>query len=81
MQIYVKTSDGETITVEVESSDSIMNLKNKLGDKLKISPEQIKLMFAGKELDGKKLKVVLKVDRKIRFSFFLQIVERYLTVR
>ena len=61
MQIYVQTSDGETITVEIESSDFIMNLKKKLGDKLKTSPEQIKLMFAGKELDGKTLKIVLSV--------------------
>jgi Ubiquitin family len=34
MQIFVKTLTGKTITLEVESSDTIDNVKNKIQGKL-----------------------------------------------
>lgn len=33
MQIFIKTLTGKTITLEVESSDSIENIKAKVQDK------------------------------------------------
>lgn len=33
MQIFVKTLTGKTMTVEVESSDTISSLKQKIQDK------------------------------------------------
>ena len=51
MQVFVRTLAGRSTTLDVESTDTVKSLKEKLYLKEGISAGDQRLVFGGKELD------------------------------
>ena len=53
-QIFIKNMAGDVKTYEVEDTDTVAQLKQKIHDKDGVPPTQQRLVFNGKELDDDK---------------------------
>lgn len=50
MQIFIKTLTGRTITIIVDPTDTVRNVKQKIKDKDDVPVDEQRLLYAGKEL-------------------------------
>jgi len=73
MQLFVKTLDGKTLTVDAEEEDTIEDIKNRIMEKEGVPTDQQRLIFGGKQLEGQKTLADYDVQEDSTFHMVLRL--------
>lgn len=69
LNIYIKTNTGNTLAVDLNPEWDIKNVKEHVAPKLGLLPEEVKIIFAGKELSDSITLAVRSMFANCDFSY------------
>lgn len=73
MQIFIRTFEGKTIALDVKSSDTVEDVKVKVQAKEGVLPEQQRLIFGSKQLEGHTLLSEYNIQKESTLQLALRL--------
>lgn len=73
MRIFIKSLNGNSITVDIKPTDTVKKLKSKVFDRLQVPPDNQRLLYGTTQLEDKKTLSDYEIEDKFTIHFVVRV--------